>query len=231
MKQYLIALAVFGTLAAQIHSQEASVPKEQKDKVSYSIGLEIGSGMKQQKLDINPDFVIEGFRDGLAAKKPRLTEEERQKVMAEFEKVFAEKMAAESKDLPDKNKKEGDAFLAENKKKEGVKTLPSGLQYKVIKEGSGVIPKGADKVTTHYRGTLIDGTEFDSSYSRNEPSSFGVLQVIKGWQEALQLMKTGSKWQLYVPSNLAYGENGAGKQIGPNATLIFDIELISIDKQ
>ncbi|MEO6182687.1 MAG: FKBP-type peptidyl-prolyl cis-trans isomerase [Verrucomicrobiota bacterium] len=231
MKQHLIALAVVGTLVAQTHSQEVSVPKDQKDKVSYSLGLEIGSGMKQQKLDINPDFVIEGFRDGLAAKKPRLTEEERQKVMAEFEKSFADRMAAEAKVLPEKNKKEGDTFLAENIKKDGVKTLPSGLQYKVIKEGTGPIPKSEDKVTTHYRGTLIDGTEFDSSYSRNEPSSFGVQQVIKGWQEALQLMKVGSKWQLFVPSNLAYGENGSGKQIGPNATLIFDIELISIDKQ
>ena len=140
-------------------------------------------------------------------------------------------MAAEAKEMPEKNKKEGEAFLAENKKKEGVKTLPSGLQYKVITEGAGAIPKGSEKVTTHYRGTLIDGTEFDSSYSRNEPTSFGVLEVIKGWQEALQLMKTGSKWQLYVPSNLAYGETGAGKKIGPNATLIFDIELISIEKQ
>ncbi len=231
MKQYLIALAVFGYLVVQSHAQDAAVPKEQKDKVSYSIGLEIGSGMKQQKLDINPEFVIEGFRDGLSAKKPRLTEEERQKVMAEFEKSFGEKMAAEAKEMPEKNKKEGEAFLAENKKKEGVKTLPSGLQYKVIKEGTGAIPKGSEKVTTHYRGTLIDGTEFDSSYSRNEPTSFGVLEVIKGWQEALQLMKTGSKWQLYVPSNLAYGETGAGKKIGPNATLIFDIELISIEKQ
>ncbi len=231
MKQYLIALAVLGGFVTQIQSQDISAPKDAKDKASYSIGLEIGSGMKQQKLEINPDFVIEGFRDGLAGKKPRLTEEERQKVMAEFEKTFGEKMAADAKEVPERNKKEGEAFLAENKKKEGVKTLPSGLQYKIVKEGSGAVPKSGDKVTTHYRGTLIDGTEFDSSYSRNEPSSFGVQQVIKGWQEALQLMKVGSKWQLYVPSNLAYGENGAGKQIGPNSTLIFDIELLSIDKQ
>ena len=140
-------------------------------------------------------------------------------------------MAIEAKVKTDKNQNEGETFLAENTKKDGVKTLPSGLQYKVVREGAGASPKATDKVTTHYRGTLLDGTEFDSSYRRNEPASFGVSQVIKGWQEALQLMKTGAKWQLFIPANLAYGEQGApGGTIGPNATLIFDIELISIDK-
>jgi len=130
--------------------------------------------------------------------------------------------------LADKNQKEGEVFLAENKKKKGVITLPSGLQYQVIKEGTGKIPKATDTVTTHYRGTLIDGTEFDSSYKRGEPASFPVNGVIKGWTEALQLMKVGSKWQLFIPSNLAYGPQGAGQAIGPNATLIFEIELLSI---
>jgi FKBP-type peptidyl-prolyl cis-trans isomerase FklB len=130
--------------------------------------------------------------------------------------------------LADKNQKEGEVFLAENKKKKGVVTLPSGLQYHVITAGTGKIPKATDTVTTHYRGTLIDGTEFDSSYKRGEPASFPVNGVIKGWTEALQLMKVGSKWQLFIPSNLAYGPQGAGQVIGPSATLIFEIELLSI---
>ena len=137
---------------------------------------------------------------------------------------------AEMAKISEKNKKEGETFLAENKKKEGVKTLPSGLQYKVITEGTGKMPKETDTVTTHYRGTLIDGTEFDSSHKRGQPATFAVKGVIKGWTEALQLMKEGSKWQLFIPSELAYGERGAGQTIGPYATLIFDIELISIQE-
>jgi FKBP-type peptidyl-prolyl cis-trans isomerase FklB len=138
---------------------------------------------------------------------------------------------ARQKELGEKNKKEGEAFLAENKKKEGVTTLPSGLQYKIMKEGDGQIPKSTDTVTVHYRGTLIDGTEFDSSYTRGQPATFPVKGVIAGFSEALQLMKVGSKWQLFIPSNLAYGERGAGDDIGPNASLIFDIELISIKEE
>jgi FKBP-type peptidyl-prolyl cis-trans isomerase FklB len=144
--------------------------------------------------------------------------------MAAFQKEMIAK-------LGEKNKAEGEAFLAENKKKEGVKTLPSGLQYKVIKAGTGKKPKVTDTVTTHYRGTLMNGTEFDSSYRRGQPVSFQVNGVIPGWTEALQLMEEGAKWQLFIPSNLAYGERGAGRDIGPNATLVFEIELLSIEEK
>lgn len=239
MKHCLMAILAVALFTSQTRGEDQpaapkaapqTVLKTQKDKSSYSIGLEMGSGMKQQKLDIDPELVISGLRDGFSGKKGLLTEAEVKEVMEVFEKELEARMAKESQELPGKNKKEGEAFLAENKKKEGVKTLPSGLQYKVVREGTGALPKMDDKVSTHYRGTLIDGTEFDSSYSRNEPSSFTLRQVIKGWQEALQLMKAGSKWQLFIPSNLAYAEQGAGRTIGPNATLIFDIELLSIEK-
>jgi len=158
-----------------------------------------------------------------------MTEQEIQETLKTFQQEMAAKQAEKTKQLAEINKKEGEAFLAENKKKEGVKTLPSGLQYKILTEGSGKTPKETDTVTTHYRGTLIDGTEFDSSFKRGQPASFTVNGVIKGWTEALQLMKEGSKWQLFIPSDLAYGDRGAGGQIGPHATLIFEVELISID--
>ena len=218
-------------LSATLHAKDNPVLKDQKDKVSYSIGLEMGSGMKKQKLEVNPDLIMAGFRDGFSGKKPLLSEAESKEVMALFEKEMEARMRQEAAEATERNKSAGEMFLAENKKKEGVKTLPSGLQYKVLKEGTGALPKTEDQVTTHYRGTLIDGTEFDSSYSRKAPASFEVGQVIKGWQEALPLMKVGAKWQLYIPADLAYGEQGAGGVIGPNATLIFDIELLSIDKQ
>jgi FKBP-type peptidyl-prolyl cis-trans isomerase FklB len=151
--------------------------------------------------------------------------------MQETMAVFQKEMMAKQQEVATKNKKEGEAFLVENKKKQGVKTLPSGLQYKVIKEGTGKKPKLGDTVTAHYWGTLIDGTEFDSSYKRGQPANFPVSGVIPGWTEALQLMGEGAKWQLFIPSNLAYGERGAGAGIGPNATLIFEIELISVQEK
>jgi FKBP-type peptidyl-prolyl cis-trans isomerase FklB len=160
-----------------------------------------------------------------------LSEQEIRETMAVFQKEMMARQEELSKKLGEKNKKEGDVFLAENKKKDGVKTLPSGLQYKVVKAGTGKKPKLTDTVTTHYRGTLIDGTEFDSSYRRGQPATFPVNGVIPGWTEALQLMEEGAKWELFIPSNLAYGERGAGRDIGPHATLIFDIELITIQEK
>jgi FKBP-type peptidyl-prolyl cis-trans isomerase FklB len=171
------------------------------------------------------------MKDGFSGGKPLLTEQEVQETVATFQKEMMAKQEELAKKLGEKNKEEGEAFLAENKKKEGVKVLPSGLQYKVVKAGTGGKPKLTDTVTTHYRGTLIDGTEFDSSYRRGQPVSFPVAGVIPGWTEALQLMEEGSKWQLFIPPNLAYGERGAGRDIGPNATLIFEIELISIQQE
>jgi FKBP-type peptidyl-prolyl cis-trans isomerase FklB len=207
------------------------VLKSQKDKISYIIGMDIGRNLQKGSIDFDPDILAKGIKDALSGGKPLLTEQEIRETTAVFQKQLMAKQEEVAKKLGEKNKKEGEAFLAENKKKEGVKTLPSGLQYKAIKEGTGKKPKITDTVTTHYRGTLIDGIEFDSSYRRGKPASFPVNGVIPGWTEALQLMGEGAKWQLFVPPNLAYGERGAGRDIGPNATLIFEIELISIQEK
>ncbi len=228
MKLQLIAVLGFVLLVSQVGAEEKPVLKEQKDKISYSIGMNIGNNLKKQAIDVNPDALVSGIKDALSGGKALMTEQEVNDTLMAFQKEMASKQSERLKELGEKNKKEGEAFLAENKKKEGVITLPSGLQYKVIKEGTGETPKLTDTVTTNYRGTLIDGTEFDSSYRREQPATFPVKGVIAGWTEALQLMKVGSKWQLFTPSNLAYGERGAGRDIGPNATLIFDVELLSI---
>ena len=184
--------------------------KSEKDKVSYSIGLDIGNNFKRQAIDIDAEALAAGIKDAISASKPLLTENEVKEVMTAFQKGLAAKQAEKMKVIGEKNSKEGETFLAENKKKEGVKTTASGLQYKVITPGKGPMPKDTDTVSVNYRGTLIDGTEFDSSYKRGEAVSFPVNGVIKGWTEALQMMKVGSKWQLFIPSNLAYGDRGAG---------------------
>ncbi len=228
MKSVLIGILCLLLLAAPVLAAENTQLKSQKDKVSYAIGINVGNNLKQLPGDIDRDILLKGFKDALSGAKPMLSEEEMRTVLAAFQKEMAAKQTEMMKSQGDKNKKEGEAFLAENKKKEGVKTLASGLQYKVIKEGTGKAPKATDKVSTHYQGTLIDGTEFDSSYKRGEPATFPVNGVIPGWTEALQLMKVGSKWQLFVPSKLAYGEKGAGPLIGPNAVLIFTVELLAI---
>jgi FKBP-type peptidyl-prolyl cis-trans isomerase FklB len=210
--------------------------KDQKDKVSYSIGMDIGRNIKRQSLDVNVEALAAGIKDIMAGGKTALTEDEAREVMNAYRTELQAKQQSQAKEQSEKNKKEGDAFLAANKSKEGVKTLevklPSGtnatLQYKVLTQGTGAKPSTNDTVITHYRGTLIDGTEFDSSYKRGEPATFPVTGVIKGWTEALLQMPVGSKWQLFIPAELAYGERGAGRTIGPNATLLFDIELIGI---
>jgi len=219
-----IALALSGTVLAA----EAPALKEGKEKLGYSIGMDIGSTLKRQGVELDVDSLTKGLKDSYTGGKTLLTEEESRTEIQEFQKKMMEKQAEAMRLQAEKNKAEGEKFLAENGKKEGVKTLPSGLQYKVITPGTGKTPKATDTVTTHYRGTLIDGTEFDSSYKRGEPVSFPVSGVIPGWTEALQLMKEGAKWQLFLPSSLAYGERGVGRDIGPNATLIFDVELISV---
>ncbi len=172
--------------------------------------------------------MAEGLKDALRGGKTRLTEEEAKTVLTEVQNEVRKQQQEKMKEAADKNKTEGQAFLAANKDKEGVETLPSGLQYKIITEGTGPKPTASDTVVCNYRGTLIDGKEFDSSYKRGQPATFPVSGVIKGWTEALQLMPVGSKWQLFIPSDLAYGERGAGAEIGPNSTLIFEVELISI---
>ena len=229
--RWLVGLSIVTLfLAGQIGAQETPVLKDQKDKVSYSIGMEIGKNMKRQSVDVNPEFLSRGVKDAFSDGKPLMTDEEMKEALMAFQKEMMAKQQELAKIVGEKNQKEGEAFLAENKKKEGVITLPSGLQYKVIKAGSGNKPKATDTVTVHYQGTLVNGTEFDSSYRRGQPVSFPVNGVIPGWTEALQLMEAGAKWQIVIPSNLAYGDRGAGPQIGPNATLIFEIELISIQE-
>lgn len=211
-------------------AQQQTAPlKTEKDKESYVIGLNLGADMKRRSVeDLNFDMLIQGIRDAYSGGNKLLTEEEQNQIWAAFQKSLAEKQKVNTMKTAEENKKKGDAFLAENKNKEGVVTTASGLQYKVLRAGKGAKPKLEDTVTTHYRGTLLDGTEFDSSYRRNEPVSFKLSGVIPGWTEALQLMETGSKWQLFIPADLAYGTKGAGGLIGPNETLIFEVELISI---
>ncbi len=226
MKLFLTALSFL--LLVGLASAESQELKNDKDRLSYSMGVATGTQMKRQSVDVDVDMFAKGLRDSVSGGKLQMTEQEIQETLMKFQQEMAAKQAEKTKQLAEINKKEGEVFLSENKKKEGVKTLPSGLQYKVITDGTGKKPKDSDTVTTHYRGTLIDGTEFDSSIKRGQPATFAVKGVIKGWTEALQLMKEGAKWQLFIPSDLAYGDRGAGQQIGPNAALIFEVELISI---
>ena len=227
--QWLVGLGIVTLLlAGQIGAQEPPSLKDQKDKVSYSIGMEIGKNMKKQSVDVNPEFLVKGIKDAFSDSKPLMTDEEMKEALTAFQKEMMAKQMELVKQLGEENQKAGEAFLAENRKKEGVISLPSGLQYKVIKAGSDKKPKATDTVTVHYQGTSINGIEFDSSYRRGQPVSFSVNGVIPGWTETLQLMEVGAKWQVVIPSKLAYGDRGAGPQIGPNATLIFEIELISI---
>jgi FKBP-type peptidyl-prolyl cis-trans isomerase len=229
MRLRIVLVGIIGLIGVGLQAADKIELKDQKDKVSYSLGLNLGTSWKQRGIEVDVDLVALGVKDALAGTNTLLAPKEVQEVLMAFQKELMAKQEERFKALGEKNKREGEAFLAENKKKEGVKTLPSGLQYKIITEGSGPIPKATDTVKTQYRGTLIDNTEFDSSYKRGQPATFAVGGVIKGWTEALQLMKVGSKWQLFVPANLAYGERGAGRDIGPNATLIFEIELLAIE--
>jgi FKBP-type peptidyl-prolyl cis-trans isomerase len=207
--------------------------KTQKEKFSYALGMNTGKrmaeGLKKQAVPYDPALLTRGLKDGLAGGKTLLTDAEAQTVLTDMQKEMRDKQQAKQQAEGAANKKEGEAFLAANKGKEGVVTLPSGLEYKILKAGTGAKPTAGDSVVCNYRGTLINGTEFDSSYKRGQPTTFPVGGVIKGWTEALQLMPVGSKWQLFVPSDLAYGERGAGADIGPDTTLIFEVELLSIE--
>jgi FKBP-type peptidyl-prolyl cis-trans isomerase FklB len=228
MKKMFTSVLLLCVIAGTSLAQKKVPPKTKMDKVSYSIGLSMGNDFKSQKIKLNISMLTRGIRDAMSGATPAISEEEMRTILSEFQQEVMAKMEQQRKSAGEKNKKEGEAFLAANKTKEGVVTLPDGLQYKILKEGNGPKPTAGQTVTCHYRGTLIDGKEFDSSYKRNEPAQFALGQVIKGWTEALQLMPVGSKWQLFIPSELAYGERGAGQLIGPNATLIFEVELISI---
>jgi FKBP-type peptidyl-prolyl cis-trans isomerase FklB len=206
--------------------------KTPKDKNSYAMGMNIGTGLRKQSIDIDPAILARGLKDSFTNGKTLLTEEEERAVLTQLQSEVRKKQQELAQVAGEANKKQGLAFLETNKTKEGVVTLPSGLQYKVLQEGTGPKPAATDMVVCNYRGTLVDNTEFDSSYKRGQPATFPVTGVIKGWTEALQLMPVGSKWQLVVPPELAYGERGApGGQIGPNSTLIFEVELLSIQEK
>ena len=212
----------------------ASFYKTNREKSGYAIGAKVGrdlTTLKEQGVDADPQTIITAVTDALTGSPLKMSEREIQDTLTAIQTENQNKQMAKMKTTGEANKKEGEAFLATNKTKEGVKTTASGLQYKVIKEGTGATPKSTDTVSAHYRGTLINGKEFDSSYKRNEPLKFPVTRVIPGWTEAIQLMKVGSKYQLFVPSDLAYRENGAGPEIGPNTTLIFEVELLGIEGQ
>jgi FKBP-type peptidyl-prolyl cis-trans isomerase FklB len=204
------------------------VLKTPKEKASYAMGLNMGRNLHKNNVDIDPAILYRGLKDGLAANKPLLTDQEAQAAMAELQKSVQMAQMEKMKTAGVANRKVGEDFLAANKAKAGVVALPSGLQYKVLTAGTGEKPTASDMVVCNYRGTLINGTEFDSSYKRGQPATFGVGQVIKGWTEALQMMPVGSKWQLFIPADLAYGDRDPGNGIGAGSTLIFDVELISI---
>jgi FKBP-type peptidyl-prolyl cis-trans isomerase FklB len=229
MKRRLaMAMCAAVALSGAAFAADAPELKGDKEKVSYSIGMDIGGNLRRGSIEVDPDMLAKGLKDSYIGGKTLLTEDQARQAIEDFQKTLMAKKAEAMQKISEKNKADGEKFLAENAKKEGVKSLPSGLQYREITSGNGKSPTAADTVTTHYKGTLIDGTEFDSSYKRGEPATFPVSGVIPGWTEALQLMKEGAKWQLFVPSNLAYGEQGAGREIGPNAALIFEVELISV---
>jgi FKBP-type peptidyl-prolyl cis-trans isomerase FklB len=202
--------------------------KTQKDKVSYAIGMEMGKGVKAQGIDVDPGILAQGLKDGMSGAKPQMSEDELKQVITGLQQEMRQKQMQMQEAAAAGNKTKGDAFLAENSKKDGVVALPDGLQYKILTAGEGKKPAETDTVMCNYKGTFLDGTEFDSSTQAGKPVPFEVKNVIPGFKEVLQLMPVGSKWQVFIPSSLAYGERGAGNVIGPNATLIFEIELVSI---
>lgn len=227
-----MAILVLGLIAQNASAQSAPSPapalKNQKEKLSYAIGMEMGKGVTAQGLDVDPGLVAQGLKDAISGAKALMSDEELRTVISGLQEEMKQKQMQALEAAAADNKKQGDAFLAENGKKDGVVTLPSGLQYKIITAGQGKKPVETDTVLCNYKGTFLDGTEFDSSTQAGKPVPFELKSIIPGFKEALQLMPVGSKWQIVVPPDLAYGERGAGNVIGPNSTLIFEIELVAI---
>jgi FKBP-type peptidyl-prolyl cis-trans isomerase FklB len=226
---FLFLLCFFASVIS-VNAEESIDLNEKIIKESYSLGVSIGRTFKNQSMELDYEALFKGIKDARSGGDILLSDQEITDTLKNIQRELTEKREEEKREVAETNKRKGEEFLKQNAGKEGVVTLPSGLQYKVLVEGSGETPEISDTVTVHYRGTLIDGTEFDSSYTRGEPAVFNVNGVIPGFSEALQLMKTGSKWQIYIPSHLAYGERGAGRNIGPNEALIFDLELLSFTK-
>ena len=213
---------------AKPKSQSPLVLKTDKDKVSYALGMNLGANLKRDSIDIDTAILVRALKDTVAGGRTLLTDSEARAALTQLQTAVRGKQMEKMKLAGETNKKEGDAFLAANKSQEGIVTLPSGLEYKILTQGTGPKPTATDTVVCNYRGTLVNGTEFDSSYKRGQPATFPVTGVIKGWTEALQLMPVGSKWQLFLPAELAYGERGPSPEIGPNSTLVFEVELLSI---
>jgi len=228
MKLKWMAVAGIVFLAAQVSAQEAPALKTQKETMSYAIGVDVARNFQRLGFDLDLDALIKAMRDVYSGGKLLMSEEDLRAAKSVYQVEMKEKQVAAVRRAADENKQAGIVFLAENKGKEGVVTLPSGLQYKILKAGDGKTPAASDTVECHYRGTLLDGTEFDSSYRRGEPAKLTLTAIISGWREALLLMPVGSKWQIFVPAQLAYGERGNGRDIGPNATLVFEMELLAI---
>lgn len=212
-------------------TQTAPALTTSKDKFSYALGMNLGTSLHKQSVAVDPNILLRGLKDALAGGKTALTEDQARAALMQVQEDVRKKQQALMQQAGEAARKEGEAFLATNKSNDGVVTLPSGLQYKILTQGTGPKPTASDSVVCNYRGTLIDGTEFDSSYKRGEPATFPISGVIKGWTEALQLMPVGSKWQLFVPSDLAYGERSPAPEIGPDSTLIFEVELLSIQNK
>ncbi|PLX80289.1 MAG: hypothetical protein C0616_08725 [Desulfuromonas sp.] len=202
--------------------------KSDKEKKSYAIGMKIGNDFKSQGLDISPEVLVQGITDTLAENNMRLSDDEARQVITALQQEIMQRRQQQSQELAGKNLEEAEAFLEKNKKAKGVKQTESGLQYIVLQEGKGKMPKATDKVKVHYTGTLLNGEKFDSSYDRGEPATFGVNAVIKGWTEALQLMKEGGKLKIFIPPSIGYGERGAGARIPPNSALVFEVELLEV---
>ena len=224
-KYFLAVIFILTSLSAFAATDVKPGIKTDEQKLSYAMGTYFAMGVAQQNIEIDVPAFMQAIEDVLKQNEPKISMEEMKNIVAQYKETLAKQQSSAIA----ANQKTGDAFLAENKKKEGVIESPTGLQYKVIKEGAGEKPAEGSSVTVHYRGTLVDGTVFDSSYDRGEPATLSLAQVIKGWQEAVPMMKTGSKWQIYVPSKLAYGDRAASELIGPASTLVFDIELVSIN--
>ena len=226
----LVVLLPFLSLATDQDRAAVTELNSFAEKISYVLGQEIGNSFKESPVEIDLDIFIQGMSDSLKGSKSLLDADETNQIKQEFSRQVQQSRQTQMAALSEKNRVDGEAFLAANKNKEGVVTTASGLQYKVMNKGDGPKPQDNDRVTVHYRGTLLDGTEFDSSYKRGQPATFQVSGVVRGWTEALQLMNVGSKYRLFIPSDLAYGKRGAGRKIGPNSALIFDVELLGIEE-
>ena len=228
-KKVVMAVLALGLLSGVCLAEQALELKDDTDKINYSVGYRLGSDFQRQEVEVRRDVLLKGMEDALSGGDPMIDAQAQRATLVELQKQLAAKQKEKQKLQATENLEKGRDFLADNGKKDGVTTLSSGLQYKELTAGEGKSPSATDSVTVHYRGTLIDGTEFDSSFKRNKPATFQLNRVIKGWTEALQLMQEGDKWELYIPSELAYGSRPAGSQIPVNSTLIFEVELISVN--